>query len=52
MATTLEYITPCISAGCQFVVMEAAVLLEAGWDGMVHEVWVAIIPQQEVMKGR
>lgn len=24
-------------------------LLEAGWTDMVHEVWVTIIPDEEVM---
>ncbi|XP_029429876.1 bifunctional coenzyme A synthase isoform X2 [Rhinatrema bivittatum] len=30
-------------------VMDAAVLLEAGWEEMVHEVWTAIIPDQEAV---
>lgn len=29
-------------------VLDAAVLLEAGWENMVHEVWTAIIPEEEV----
>lgn len=29
-------------------VLDAAVLLEAGWQDMVHEVWTAIIPEEEV----
>lgn len=29
-------------------VLDAAVLLEAGWQDMVHEVWTAIIPEDEV----
>lgn len=29
-------------------VLDAAVLLEAGWQAMVHEVWTAIIPEEEV----
>lgn len=29
--------------------VDAAVLLEAGWVDMVHEVWVTIIPEEEVM---
>ena len=28
--------------------MDAAVLLEAGWTDMVHEVWVALLPEEEV----
>lgn len=30
-------------------VVDAAVLLQAGWTEMVHEVWVAIIPEEEVI---
>lgn len=30
--------------------MDAAVLLEAGWTDMVHEVWVTIIPEEEVIR--
>lgn len=29
--------------------VDAAVLLEAGWTDMVHEVWVTIIPDEEVI---
>lgn len=36
-------------AGKQVCVVDAAVLLEAGWTDMVHEVWVTIIPDEEVM---
>lgn len=32
-------------------VVDAAVLLEAGWTDMVHEVWVTIIPDEEVKLG-
>lgn len=28
--------------------VDAAVLLEAGWTDMVHEVWVTVIPDEEV----
>ena len=35
-------------AGKQVVVLDAAVLLEAGWDDMVHEVWATVIPEDEV----
>ncbi|XP_074835250.1 bifunctional coenzyme A synthase isoform X2 [Carettochelys insculpta] len=31
-------------------VLDAAVLLEAGWTSMVHEVWVAIVPEQEALR--
>ena len=30
------------------VVLEAAVLLEAGWDSSVHEVWTTFVPRDEV----
>jgi len=30
-------------------VLDAAVLLEAGWDDLVHEVWTTIIPMYEVV---
>lgn len=29
--------------------VDAAVLLEAGWTDMVHEVWVSVIPEEEVI---
>lgn len=29
--------------------VDAAVLLEAGWTEMVHEVWVTVIPEEEVI---
>lgn len=34
--------------GHYIVVMEAAVLLQAGWDAFCHEVWACIITDQEV----
>lgn len=36
-------------AGKHVCVVDAAVLLEAGWTDMVHEVWVTIIPDEEVI---
>lgn len=36
------------SLGKAVCVLDAAVLLEAGWQDMVHEVWTAIIPEEEV----
>ncbi|XP_052555963.1 bifunctional coenzyme A synthase [Tympanuchus pallidicinctus] len=36
--------------GKAVVVLDAAVLLEADWQEMVHEVWVAIIPEEEAVK--
>ena len=29
-------------------VVDAAMLLEAGWQNMVHEVWTVVIPETEV----
>ena len=40
-------ITDCL-LGKTICVLDAAVLLEAGWDQYVHEVWVTIIPRDEV----
>lgn len=40
---------PNVLAGKQVCVVDAAVLLEAGWTDMVHEVWVTIIPDEEVI---
>lgn len=34
--------------GKTIIVLDAAVLLDAGWDRYVHEVWVTIIPRDEV----
>ena len=34
--------------GKEVVILDAAVLLDAGWDNMVHEVWTTFIPKQEV----
>ena len=36
-------------AGAEVVVLEAAVLLEAGWEDMVDEVWVVEAPWEAVM---
>ncbi|KAJ8313526.1 hypothetical protein KUTeg_008087 [Tegillarca granosa] len=38
------------SEGKKVIVLEAALLLEAGWDDLVHEVWTAIIPRDEAIK--
>ncbi|XP_074659006.1 bifunctional coenzyme A synthase-like [Tubulanus polymorphus] len=32
------------------VILDAAILLEAGWDSMCHEVWATIIPKNEAVK--
>lgn len=31
-------------------VIDAAMLLEAGWQNMVHEVWTVVIPETEVSR--
>lgn len=33
---------------CKVVILEAAVLLKAGWQTECHEIWSLIIPQKEV----
>ena len=35
--------------GHKIIVLDAAVLFEAGWDDMCHEVWVVFVPKDEVM---
>ncbi|KAI0210275.1 Bifunctional coenzyme A synthase [Lamellibrachia satsuma] len=36
--------------GKDVVVLDAAVLLEAGWDTMVHEVWTTSVPKDEAVR--
>jgi dephospho-CoA kinase len=36
--------------GVEVVVLEAAILLEAGWTPLVDEVWVTVAPEHEVVK--
>ncbi|XP_062381665.1 bifunctional coenzyme A synthase [Sardina pilchardus] len=36
--------------GKRVCVVDAAVLLEAGWETLVHEVWVATIPEEEAVR--
>ncbi|CAL1536364.1 unnamed protein product [Lymnaea stagnalis] len=38
------------TVGVEIVVLEAAVLFEAGWDDMVHEVWTAFVSEEEAIK--
>ncbi|CAN9492874.1 unnamed protein product [Ophioblennius macclurei] len=35
--------------GKQVCVLDAAVLLQAGWTDLVHEIWVTIIPEEEAV---
>ncbi|KAA3674114.1 phosphopantetheine adenylyltransferase / dephospho-CoA kinase, partial [Paragonimus westermani] len=32
------------------VILDAAVLLPAGWDKICHEVWIAVLPRQEAQR--
>ncbi|KAM6399296.1 bifunctional coenzyme A synthase [Rhynochetos jubatus] len=45
-----EQIGEAAAQGRAVCVLDAAVLLEAGWQDMVHEVWTAIIPEEEAVK--
>ncbi|EZA48353.1 hypothetical protein DMN91_008338 [Ooceraea biroi] len=38
------------SRGYQVIVMEAAVLIQAKWQNVCHEIWTCIIPQNEAIK--
>ncbi|XP_010022448.1 PREDICTED: LOW QUALITY PROTEIN: bifunctional coenzyme A synthase-like, partial [Nestor notabilis] len=42
-----EQIREAEAQGKAVCVLDAAVLLEAGWQDMVHEVWTAVIPEDE-----
>ncbi|XP_078501502.1 bifunctional coenzyme A synthase isoform X2 [Lissotriton helveticus] len=44
-----QKIADAATQGATVCVMDAAVLLEAGWTDMVHEVWVTIIPEKEAI---
>lgn len=35
--------------GKQVCVLDAAVLLEAGWTDLVHEIWVTVVPEEEAV---
>ncbi|EFN84613.1 bifunctional coenzyme A synthase [Harpegnathos saltator] len=43
-------ITTLHSKGHDIVVMEAAVLIQAKWQNVCHEIWTCIIPQKEAIK--
>lgn len=38
------------SADKQVVVIDAAVLIDAGWEKFVNEVWTAMVPREEAIK--
>ena len=44
----LESFDILVTEGKSVVVLEAAVLLKAGWEDLCHEVWGCIIPVKEV----
>ncbi|CAL8382379.1 unnamed protein product [Gadus morhua 'NCC'] len=44
-----EQIQQARDQGKEVCVMDAAVLLEAGWTDMVHEVWVTLLPEEEAV---
>ena len=37
-----------VCVGAEVIVLDAAVLIEAGWDSFVHEVWTTLVPRDEV----
>lgn len=45
----LDKIKESIHQGHKIIVLDAAVLLEAGWDDLCHEVWVVFVPKDEVI---
>ncbi|CAL8301329.1 unnamed protein product [Lota lota] len=46
---TKEQIQQAREQGKEVCVVDAAVLLEAGWTDMVHEVWVTLLPEEEAV---
>jgi phosphopantetheine adenylyltransferase/dephospho-CoA kinase len=45
-----ELVSELATKGAQVCVVEAALLLEAGWDEVVDEIWVSAIPEAEAIK--
>ncbi|XP_044300719.1 bifunctional coenzyme A synthase [Varanus komodoensis] len=45
-----EKIGEAAAKGKKVCVLDAALLLEAGWSDMVHEVWTTIIPEDEAIR--
>ncbi|KAM9597934.1 bifunctional coenzyme A synthase isoform 1-T2 [Trichechus inunguis] len=39
-----------VAEGKRVCVIDAAMLLEAGWQNMVHEVWTVVIPETEAVR--
>ncbi|EHB02806.1 Bifunctional coenzyme A synthase [Heterocephalus glaber] len=46
----LEEMDRAVAQGKTVCVLDAAVLLEAGWQDMVHEVWTVVIPETEAVR--
>nr|XP_056719581.1 bifunctional coenzyme A synthase [Euleptes europaea] len=44
-----EKIEEAAAQGATVCVLDAAVLLEAGWADMVHEIWTVILPEEEAI---
>ncbi|XP_040851720.1 bifunctional coenzyme A synthase [Ochotona curzoniae] len=47
---TREEMEVAVAEGKRVCVIDAAVLLEAGWQNMVHEVWTVVIPETEAVR--
>ena len=45
---SLDKINHYASQGAQIIILDAAVLLEAGWEDICHDVWVTFVPRDEV----
>lgn len=45
-----EELDQAVAAGKHVCVIDAAMLLEAGWESMVHEVWTVVIPETEAIR--
>ncbi|XP_016048885.1 bifunctional coenzyme A synthase isoform X2 [Erinaceus europaeus] len=46
----LEEMDHALAEGKHVCVIDAAMLLEAGWENMVHEVWTVVIPETEAIR--
>ncbi|XP_015599142.1 bifunctional coenzyme A synthase [Cephus cinctus] len=47
---SLRQIDDFYNNGFEIIVMEAAVLIQAKWQSVCHEIWTCIIPQDEAVK--
>ncbi|XP_019522629.1 PREDICTED: bifunctional coenzyme A synthase isoform X1 [Hipposideros armiger] len=45
-----EEMDQAVAEGKHVCVIDAAMLLEAGWQNMVHEVWTVVIPETEAIR--